>query len=380
MFRAGIGIAIGILVAACTATPSPSPANPSGSSTPATPTQTPGTPGWPFEVHVINGPSGASLLDAKSDGTEIVWSAGGGPNIKFAPDLYRYRPADAAPEVAFRNPERDSNLLPVVAFDGRFAFVEQNARLYGDAGWRLWYVPSVGAPPVLVDSSDVTGAEASPLPFLAMSGDDLVWTAVHRPDAGLRYELLRYATATGMRSVIAASDPAVSEYWSPAIDGHLLVYGTVEQESGGPTFHVYVRDLMSQAPPRRLDTTGHAAMPALRGDTVVWKEISSNVLQWGMLRQASLSGPATSQLLFDRQSMVDYASIGTRYVAASLADDTDFQLFDLVSGTPWSVWRGSPTGRAGIVRPNIAGNLLVFLRIPDDRNAALELCWATPGD
>ncbi|MGH2466968.1 MAG: hypothetical protein ACRDGL_04485 [Candidatus Limnocylindrales bacterium] len=233
------------------------------------------------------------LLDAKTDGRQIVWSSGArSPVADSAPDLFRFVPGSVSPTPIFTNPNRDSQLVNIV-MDGEagYAFIEQNEHLWGAAGWRVWYLPSAGARPTLVDQNDATGDAQSPIPFLAFTSGHVIWTAVHHRAGGLRFELLSYDIATRTDHVIASSDPDVTEYWFPSSDGSArLVYATVEHIGGDTVFHAYLLDLSRMdARPQRLDKDGQSTMPLLSGDRVVWKNVGRNVFEWGQLERRSLT-------------------------------------------------------------------------------------------
>lgn len=339
-------------------------------------------------VHLIDQRYTTPLLDVATDGAVIVWSTGaGGLAQHVAPDLYGYTPNGAEPAVLFHNPNRTSVLESLAVRDQHYAFVEGNDGLYGYNGWRIWYLPSAGAQPKLIDASDGTGGAASPVPFLAFTAQGIVWPAVHKRAGGVRFELRLYSPADGSVRELASDAATRTEYWFPSTDGgSRLVYATVEHSMSQQAFRVYLLDLGSpSAKPVLLDTDGDATMPVLSGDRVIWKQATnSNVFDSGLLDERAISEPSTSLLAFERQASLNYPSAGHRFVAAWGQDDTDFELFDLAANVPRVIERHEPTASVGVVRPVVRGDLLVFIRASGDPSASvpLQLCWmrlpATP--
>ena len=381
-----LAVALGTAVAACGSQPTPSVvATGSPSVAPSSTPRSVPPSGSPtvtqIDVHPIAQQYTTPMLDAQTDGHEIVWSTGAAnASAGAAPDLYRYVPDGPPPAPAFQNPHRDSLLETIAVRNGHYAFVEANRALYGVGGWRVWFLPGAGLKPVAVDTSDGPGGATSPVPFLALTDDQLVWTAVHKTSTGLRYQLRSYSIGSRTTRDLQSSNPARAEYWFPfaSADGR-LVYGTVEHSgTSDEAFHVYLFDLgATGTTPRRLDDTGRAAMPVISGDTVVWKQTSGNVFNWGVLVRRSLGQAATTPITFEAQVGLNYPSVGNRFLAAWGEDDTDFEIFDLAKNTPLLIERYKPTAPQGVVRPVVAGDLLIFIRgSTDPSRSDLQLCWA----
>ena len=70
----------------------------------------------------------------------------------------------------------------------------------------------------------------------------------------------------------------------------------------------------------------------------------------------------------------DYETAGNRFVAA-WGDHTVFSLYDLETDTSLVVEKHAPTAMEGVVRPAVAGDLVVFIRMLDNTNRNLQLCW-----
>jgi hypothetical protein len=246
-------------------------------------------------------------------------------------------------------------------------------------------VPFVGAEPTLVDATDFgAGDLPPPLPLLALTDERLIWATVHHTPDGLRYQLLSYSISAGQTEILEAADPDQRVFWFPFADrdGHRLVYSAVDVVGGREEFHVYLRDLARDGEARRLDAFGDATMPVLSGDVVVWKHVAdqnvynSSWLERGSIGDQSTGFVTTTQVRFDRQPLVNYPSVGDRYLAVWGNDDTDFELFDLLTGGPVVLGRRPPTSLEGWVRPDVAGDLLTFVRVWADGSQPIELYWA----
>lgn len=333
----------------------------------------------PFPTGCVDQAYTTPLLDAKTDGRRLIWSSGanhGAPDA--ASDLFVVEPGSAtAPRVAFDNPSRDSLLINLVGNGGSIVFVEQNVRLYGDAGWRLWLLNPDQPTPLAIDTSDSAPGAGSPLPFPSMNGTDVVWTAVHKIGGGLRYELLDYSIPAGRTRVIASASATTTEYWFPSLaqDG-ALVYATVEPHTAGPEFHIYLTSLAG-ARATRLDPSGGVTTPAFNGSVVLWKRVAENVFEAGGLELYDLATGSVTPIQVGRQMAVNYPSVDARYGAVWGNDAKDFEIVDLASARSVVVQRWNETYPFGIVRPQIAGDLMVYVIGPDDPAAGdLRLCWA----
>jgi hypothetical protein len=71
-------------------------------------------------------------------------------------------------ELLYDNPNRDSQLHPVVGDGTEFAFVEENFRLLGYGGWTLWYIPRPGAEAMEIDHGTM-----DLIPGITISADGL---------------------------------------------------------------------------------------------------------------------------------------------------------------------------------------------------------------
>lgn len=372
--------AVGGCYVASSGSPPPRQSTPrTESPAPATAPPSPSAPA-PVAIDIHEVPTSVTelLQDYRTDGDEIVFSSGPIDDPQMtAPDLYRYNRDTGTRELIFRNPDRDSNLLPVAVSDGQYAFAELNERLYGPYGWGLWYMSSSQATPRLLDQTDPEQQMPSPLPLMALSGDRIVWQAFHQAADGPRSQLLVAELPDGDKRVLLSARPDTeAQYWSPSLDGDLLVYSVVDYSQPDTPRYVYLLDLGEpDANPRRLDTSGRAVTPVIHGDSVVWKE-AADVFDWGTVTYLSLSGTPPIHPDFGRQTELNYPSVGGRFVAAWGRDYGVVYVYDLERQAALLVeeWPESPPAIS--VRPVISGDLLLWVSSADPEDS-LHLKWAT---
>ena len=348
-----------------------------GSPTPAPPTQV-SSPAPPQRSGTIDQQFTTPALDYRSTGTYLVWSSGArAPEEEdAAPDLFGAQPG-ATPSLLYDNPERHSRLEVVGGEGSRFAFMETNDQAFGLGGWKLWFIAAPGELPALIDH----GAGGQ-LPFFALSGDHLVWTAVH--DDPEKSELLIMDLTSMVTTVLLSSAPDVVQYWFPAIDGRHVVYGTVEPtpDFSSDQRHIYYLDLDdASAPPVRLDHSTSASEPAIRGDTVLWKESdpAMNFLNAGRFVRYSLQSENLTPLNFPipvPQGGFTDPSIGTRFATAWPEFPWAIYVADLQTGEIKTIIDlGEPKvfPPDTVARPNVAGDLLAYVFGP--AKGDLQLRW-----
>jgi len=317
------------------------------------------------------------LQDYRTDGDEIVFSSGPiADPLMTAPDLYRYDRDSGAREALFVNPNRDSNLLPVAVFRGRYAFAEINSRLYGENGWALWYMDSRYVKPRLLDQADAHQEIPSPLPIMALSDRWIVWQAFHQTADGERSQLLSVAVPDGPTRILFSARPDTErQYWNPAIDGDRLVYCVVDYSASRTPRYIYQLDLAETPPnPVRLDNSGRAVTPAIQGDLVVWKE-ADDVFDWGVITLHVLSSGQESRVTLGTQQELNYPSVGDRFVAAWGRDYGVLYIYDLAARQPVLIEEQPDAPNAGSVRPLVDGNLLLWTSFTDPQGG-LQLKWA----
>lgn len=312
----------------------------------------------------------------KTDGQQIVYSSGAalGEGSGVAPDLYAMRPGEE-PRVIFANQNRDSTLLPIAVHDSRYAFAEANVRLYQPNGWKLWFMATDAAQPVLVDETEQTIEVPSPLPIMSLSDRYLVWQAFHQTQDGPRSQLLLFDQLSGETRVLFSQPPDVEQFWFPDIDANRLVYGVVDYREPSTPQGIYLMDLTdSRAEPALLSASGFAVTPSIAGDWVVWKD-AADVFNWGSIVGHNLVTGEERTLDFGQQASLNYPSVGNRFAAAWGADATMFFISDLMTLEPVKIQILAPDSQAGSTRPYVRGDLLVWAGIkPDDDSIILQ--WA----
>lgn len=365
-------LAIALIVVACVNAvgPTPSPARSS-----PRPTTAPRAPSLP-PSGTIDQRFTTPALDYRNTGEYLVWSTGvRGAADDAAPDLFGARPRET-PQLLYDNPERDSR-LEVVGGDGsRFVFMEFNARAFGYGFFKLWYIPAPGQAAVVIDAGD-----AVQLPFFAMSGDRIVWTAVHGDPE--RSELRMLDVGSKTTNVLLSSDPAKLQYWFPAIEGEHIVYGSVEPtpDYSSDERHIYFLDLAGGGPPIQLDHSKSASEPVIHGDTVIWKESdpTMHVLNAGSIVRYSLREQISRPVDFpvvDRWIGFTDPSIGRRFATAWHQDFRHLYITDLRSDAIIKVADYETLDgeiRDGASRAKIAGDLLSYVFGPE--HGDLELRW-----
>lgn len=371
-----------IIVGGCGPTPAATMSPPTNQSPAASSSET-ASQGVVLRSGAIDQKTTTPALDYRSTGEWLLWSTGarapGARESDVAPDLLGARPGSAA-VVLYDNPNRDSRLEVVGGLGERFAFIEINARVFGLGAWRLWYLPAPGATSVLVDRGG-----GGQLPFFAMSPTTLVWT---RADAGsgstATSTIKSYDLASGRQRTVVSAPARSMQYWFPALDGNHLVFGTVElaADALSDQRHVYLLDLSNGTDqPIRLDSSTSASQPAIRGDTVIWKESdpSLNFLVDGQLVRHSLATSVTEPIALPTAGALGFTfpSIGTNFATAWPQSDRSIYLVDLARRTyPALIDLGSTdeAPHEAVARPHIAGGLLAYVYGPP--NGDLELRWA----
>jgi hypothetical protein len=377
--RSGLFAGIGLLVllVGCGA-PAPSPASRTSSSSPSasgpTSTAEPSSPA--LQTGTIDQRFTTPALEYRSTGSYLIWSSGAraSKGADVAPDLFGSTPGGSV-SLLYDNPNRDSRLEFIGGDGTHLAFIEDNSRVFGRGGWKLWYLSGPGTQPTEIDHG--LGGQ---LPFFAMSGHWLVWTAVHGQPA--QSQLLLLDLTTMRRRVLLSASPARTQYWLPSIDGNRIVFGTVELAADGQSDqrHVYLLNVDTQSAPTRLDNSPSASEPVIHGDDVVWKESDPtlNFLNAGSLVRYSLTTKVTTPIKLPTVAGLGFTdpSIGNRFVAAWAQSLRDIYLLDLRDDTALKIidlgpMTTDPTD--GVARPDVAGDLLTYAYGP--ATGDLQLRW-----
>ncbi|HET8586982.1 MAG TPA: hypothetical protein VFM74_03815, partial [Candidatus Limnocylindria bacterium] len=312
-------------------------------------------------------PTDASISDLTTDGTWISWSAGEGIT---APDIYRWRPGDAAPQLVWRNPERVAAIDQLVAHGDHYAFVDAGEEVNDTITWRFWYLDAPGEQAARLASVtrpvDKRGIVALP----ALSDRYLVYTIPRYDGDAVTSELVAMDLRTRAARVVARSDFRDTEYWYPALDGSRLVYGTVEYRNDAlhGERHVYLLDLdVPDATPRRLDSKGEASQPDILGDSVVWKTaaFNYNANNWGQIVEHSLlDGSETTLELGPADGWVQ-PDIGPRFATAEPDEWSYLGAWDRQTGAQVTIDSADPRSGSGFMHPALAGSLMVYVAAPD---------------
>lgn len=369
----------------------------------ASPSDTPG-PSWPaltedgplptpallsqppdlgLDVHALRGAwalrSGPFVA---SDGTEMTWSAVSGKDTEgqpFLADIVAFAPlTDPEPVVMYHDPEPDAWIWDTAVRDGRYAFLETNERLLG-TGWRLWGLPSRGAHRVLLDTKD--GPEGAPDPDFVLTGDRIIWTAVHPRDGVLTYEL-RSARFDGTDNhALLASPVAEREYWYPSLDpsGTHLLFATVEPVGDDWRYRIWSLDLTEpDAQPIRLGTSEVATQPLTNGSTLVWRIVDGNVQVPG--KDMAMADPDGSGPVRLNMPTSFLPTLGNRYLAEQ-DERHELVVYDLAAGGAPMVIERFDRDAGWVLQRGwtmVAGDLLIFRPVVyDDEHApGVEIDWA----
>lgn len=322
--------------------------------------------GRQIEIGTLDPAWTTPTLEVASDGEAVIFSSGAadGAGAEGAPDLWRYRPGAAVPELLWQNPRRDRALIRIGGEFGTWAFVDTG--IHGERAWDLWLLPAIGVEPILLDTHPGDEAVSSLAPSFAVHQGQIAWTAFDRGPDGPVSQLL-YARAPAWEPVlIAERDASTAELWLPSLRDTEIAYCEViyAEDRSSDERRVYVTNVLTpDVAPRRLDTSGRATMPLLllnRG--VVWKQAEPgfNMFNWGNLFRYDEQLAEVRALPTRPQEFVNYPSAGTRFVAAWGVNSTAFGVYDLDLETARLIDRYPSDGDEHILRPHISGDLLVW--------------------
>jgi hypothetical protein len=320
-------------------------------------------------------PTDGSISDLTTDGTWISWSAGEG---NTSPDIYRWRPGDAEPQLVWRNPERVAAVDQLVASGDHYAFVDAGEEVNDTITWRFWYLGAPGAEARQLASVtrpvDKRGIVALP----ALSDRYLAYTIQRFEGDGITSELVAMDLRTQQSRVIASSDFDETEYWYPSLDGGRLVYATVEYRNDAlhGERHVYLLDLdRPGATPRRLDPKGEASQPDILGDTVVWKTapFNYNANNWGKVVMHSLGDGSEATLELGPADGWAQPDIGDRFISAEPDEWSYLGAYDRRTGSLVTIDSADPKSGSGFMHPALARSLMVYVAAPDYTGVGSEV-------
>lgn len=326
------------------------------------------------------------MLDFASDSYAVIYSSGvlDGPVGDGAPDLWRYVPGQPEPELLWRNPDRDRQLAKVAGDTDVWAFAETSS--LGERWWNFWLLTEPGGEPILLDSHAGDEDIPSLVPSFDVDAGRVVWTSFGRDATGAAaVSQLWLAEAPAWEPRLLAEDAAAKHaYWLPSLRSHQLAYVdvTIGPEPAEDVRHVMLLNLATpDAPPEPLDTSGNATMPILTDNDVIWKEPDRGfaMFNWGRLFRYSLESGLISTVRIGPQEYANYPSGGGRFVAMWGADSSTFAVHDLERGASRLI-ATYDSGIDSIMRPNLAGDLLVWLHLRTDGlgngpPAPIEYAW-----
>jgi hypothetical protein len=317
-----------------------------------------------------------TILEFASDGTSIIFSSGVADDAEpgAAPDLWRIRAdADEGPELVWRNPERGHSIVKLAGDIGMVAFVE--IPLDGSREWNLWLIPRGDNEPILLDAHPGNADVSSLVPSFSVQESAVAWTAFDVGPDGPISQLL-WAQAPHWEPTIVLERPAAAaELWFPWLDTGRVVYSEVRYSADrtSDTRSVHLLDLgVPGAEPLRLDASDRATTPVLAGDVVIWKEADPgfSMFNWGRLFRRQIGGAGAAPLDTGPHDYVNYPSMGGRFVAWWAADAFQFAVYDLLEHRPRLIERYTAASGANVLRPHVAGDLLVWLYVEGEGGPA----------
>jgi hypothetical protein len=381
IFVALVAAIVGGAAGCAPAAPSPSPAAdqrpPDSTAESATAgvesTSTPApSPGLRDEIEVrsVDRALSDSILEFASDGTSIIFSSGvaedAGPDA--APDLWRLQAdaADPVPELLWRNPNRDHSIVKLAGDAGAAVFVD--IPLDGSRAWDLWLLPRGARDPILLDSHPGDERVSSLVPSFSLAEASVAWTAFDiGPDGPVSQ--LWLARGPGWQPVLLQERLAhEAELWFPSLTDTRLAFSEVRYSDDRTTDRRNVHMLELGAPgaqPQQVSDSDLATMPVLAGDTLIWKEADPgfSMFNWGLLWRHDTGAARHARLDTDPAGYVNYPSAGLRFVAWWDSNAFDFVVYDLVEDKARVIERYDATSQANVLRPHIAGDLLVWLHV-----------------
>jgi hypothetical protein len=381
--------AASVVVEACaaTATPSSPPMPGSREATPAEATTSPATAtpsasgsasdesgalAAELEIRSIDPSLTGSVLAFASDGESVLFSSGRADDAgrDAAPDLWRYTPGpDPGPHLVWRNPDRDHSIVGLGGDLGMLAWVSTPTT--GERAWDLWLLPRDAREPFRIDSHPGDFDVSSLVPSFSVYENTIVWTAFDAGASGPVSQLLTASAPDWMPRVIAERRAEEAELWHPSLYGSQLAYVEVRyaDDRASDERYVYLQQVGAPASDaRRLDTSGRATMPLSVDGAVLWKEADPgfNMFNWGRMFRHDIASGETMPLGTWPQDYVNYPSAGARFVAWWGADSFQFGVYDLRDGHPRLIERYAEATQESVVRPHVAGDLLVWLYVDTD--------------
>jgi hypothetical protein len=352
----------------------------------ATPIPSPSTtvaPGLDVELHELAPEHRPCSTDLWNLGTEFVWVKYA-PAHESCPDIWRYAPGSPAPELVFRSDDRDAVLGPVVGAHGAYAFLERSHDGVIDTGWKLWYLGRAGAKPALL-ARGTSGQQAA----ATLTSDDerVVWASFDTPATGpgatddppatSSLHIVRWSNPRTVET-IATFTMRDGQVWFPTLNGDELWYGIIRGDSAyqeGDDSRIEMLNLREEDPtPVALPGVGREFNPAVNDDSIVYKrpEPGLAALDWGTISVVNRSSNRTVDVIEDGNQ----PTIGNRFVAFDTIFGNSVYVYDPEADRLTTLLTMSGNGGVGGV--SICGDLLSFVRYPD--NGPASIWWGTLPD
>jgi hypothetical protein len=359
-----------------TFSPSPTPAL----APTASPTQLAGVTNLELDLHQIS-PDYTLFLDkVRSLGTEILWTAYPPQGRGHAATLYRYIPGTAGPELIHAFPEKRGWIGDIAGSNRGYALSEYDESLVGYGAWRLWYIASAGADPVLLDSSDEEGDLA---PMVEMNDRYIAWTPIHG-SGDEKVAELRVVSIGDLDHPLTLRSVRYGEIMFPALHGSELWYGYSEWADPDSLEHMSRVEMIDLADPAAAPQTfgedGNAFMPAVSDRVVAWRTADPRLaglspgtlaVYWrdsGTIESLPIPGSLSAH-------DVSFPSVGKRFVAWNDEIQQRFYLYDLVEHRFRRVAEWNSSADEGVFWKSVSGSLIAFWYYPDSDHSYLYWSW-----
>jgi hypothetical protein len=339
--------------------------------------------GLELRIGALEGPQAEAILEFASDGASVIFSSGVAPDVArddAAPDLWRLAPGPGAePELVWRNPDRDHSLVKIGGDLGAYAFVD--IPLTGERAWTLWLIPRHETTARRLDEHPGDEDVPSLVPSFSVWENRIAWTAFDRGPDGPVSQLLVAEAPDWTPRVLLERRAALAELWLPALYGDRLAFTEVvyAADRTSDERYVYLMDVTDPGGRRRIDGSGRATMPVIVPDAILWKEADPgfNMFNWGRIFRYDLESGTVRRVNIRPQEYVNYPSGGGRFVAWRGADSFSFGVYDHVLDEPRMIERTGAGTDTSIVRPHVAWDLLVWMRVTGSGPGDVpELRWA----
>lgn len=317
------------------------------------------------------------VLEFVSTSHSILFSSGVAEDAApdAAPDLWRLEPPSEDPELVWRNPNRDHSIVKMAGDLDVAAFVDIPTD--GSREWTLYLIPARARDPIVLDEHPGDEEVSSLVPSFGITEGAVVWTAFDRGSSGPVSQLLMAQAPSWEPRVLLERLAAEAELWLPSLNANHLVFTEVRynEDRTADERRVYLLDPFAGSGPRRLDTSGRATMPLVWDGDVIWKEADPgfNMFNWGRMFRYDLATDELSTLPVWPQEYVNYPSLSGRFAAWWGADSAKFGVYDLETNQPGLIEMYTADEQAGVLRPHVAGDLLVWLYFEEEPEAYSEL-------